>query len=129
MGFEVGVEGESEGRCVGVPRGIEKGDAKRVRRGCEGGCFPLRIFWRMRSKSSVQKPATVMKNGADMLRPCGDYRNINLKTVTDSSVIPNLHSFNLHRPCQMLLSCTCQHVFSKLELVKGYYQVPVNKAS
>ena len=54
-------------------------------------------------------------------RPCGDYRNLNLRTITDSYVIPNLHSLNFQ--------LKGKQVFSRLDLVKGYFQVHVNKAS
>ena len=36
----------------------------------------------------------VKKPGLDEWRPCGNFRNINLRTITDSYVIPNLHSLN-----------------------------------
>ena len=40
---------------------------------------------------------------------------MNIKTVTDSYVIPNLSSLNFH--------LKGKHVFSRLELVKGYNKV------
>jgi len=63
----------------------------------------------------------VKKLGADSCRPCVDYRNLNLRTITDSYVIPNLHSLNFQ--------LKGKKVFSRLDLVKGYFQVPVDKAS
>ena len=63
----------------------------------------------------------VKKPGLDEWRPCGDYRNLNLRTITDSYVIPNLHSLNFQ--------LKGKQVFSRLDLVKGYFQVHVNKAS
>jgi hypothetical protein len=52
-------------------------------------------------------------------RPCGDYRRLNAVTVPDKYPLPNLQdlSANLHS----------NTIFSKLDLVKGYHQVPVNK--
>ena len=57
----------------------------------------------------------------DEWRTCGDFRNLNLRTITDSYVIPNLHSLNFQ--------LKGKQVFSRLDLVKDYFQVPVNKAS
>ena len=63
----------------------------------------------------------VKKPGANSWCPCGDYRNLNLRTITDSYVISNLHSLNFQ--------LKGKRVFSRLDLVKGYFQVPVDKAS
>ena len=61
----------------------------------------------------VQKPET----GA--WRPCGDFRNLNAKTVPDRYPIPHLHDF------AMGLQGT--RIFTKLDLVKAFYQIPVAK--
>ena len=37
---------------------------------------------------------TVKKSGHDEWRPYGDHRQLNLRTITDLFVIPNLHSLN-----------------------------------
>jgi hypothetical protein len=52
-------------------------------------------------------------------RPCGDYR-LNLITTPDKHPLPNVQdvSNGLH-------GCT---VFSKVDLVKGYHQIPVAMA-
>ena len=36
----------------------------------------------------------VKKPGLDDWRPCGDYRSLNTRTITDSYVIPRIHSLN-----------------------------------
>ena len=63
----------------------------------------------------------VQKPGSDSWRPCGDFRNLNNRTVTDSYIVPNLHSLNFQ--------LKDKRVFSRLDLVKGYFQVPVAEAS
>jgi hypothetical protein len=50
-------------------------------------------------------------------RPCGDYRRLNNVTLYDQYPLPNIQDF-----CNNLEGST---VFSKLDLVKGYYQVPM----
>ena len=51
-------------------------------------------------------------------RPCGDYRRLNNVTKPDRYPLPNIHDFTNN-----LKNCT---VFSKLDLVKGYHQVPMS---
>ena len=50
-------------------------------------------------------------------RPCGNYRRLNERTVGDAYPIPHLHDLATD-----LSGC---RVFSKIDLVKGYHQVPV----
>ena len=50
-------------------------------------------------------------------RPCGNYSRLNKRTVGDAYPIPHVHDF-----AAGLASCT---VFLKVDLVKGYHQVPV----
>jgi cleavage and polyadenylation specificity factor subunit 1 len=53
-------------------------------------------------------------------RPCGDYRRLNNVTRPDRYPLPNLCDFtNNFKGCK---------VFSKLDLVKGYHQVPMDHA-
>ena len=53
-------------------------------------------------------------------RPCGDYRRLNNATTRDLYPIPHLHDFT-----SRLAGNT---VFSKVDLVKGYHQIPVRPA-
>jgi hypothetical protein len=50
-------------------------------------------------------------------RPCGDYRRLNLVTTLDKYPLPNMQDLS-----NGLHGCT---VFSKIDLVKGYHQIPV----
>ena len=49
-------------------------------------------------------------------RPCGDYRRLNSVTKRDCYPLPQLSDFNLYG----------KKVFSKLDLVKAYHQIPVH---
>ena len=51
-------------------------------------------------------------------RPCGDYRRLNNQTIPDRYPLPNIADFG-----SQLHGST---VFSKLDLQKGYYQVPMS---
>ena len=52
------------------------------------------------------------------LRPCGDYRRLNLVTEPDHYPMPNIED--------LTASIGKARVFSKLDLLKGYFQVPIN---
>ena len=49
-------------------------------------------------------------------RPCGDYRRLNDWTVWDAYPIPHIHDF--------LSNLAVCNIFLKIDLVKGYHQVP-----
>jgi hypothetical protein len=53
-------------------------------------------------------------------RPCGDFRRLNNVTVADKYPVPNIRDFTNR--------LAGSHVFSKLDLVKGYYQIPMAAA-
>ena len=55
------------------------------------------------------------KDGTSL--PCGDYRRLNERTIGDAYPIPHLHDLTAD-----FAGC---HIFSKIDLVKGYHQVPV----
>ena len=50
-------------------------------------------------------------------RPCGDYRHLNNLTIRDNYPLPHLHD------CTSRLAGAT--VFSKIDLVRGYHQIPV----
>ena len=51
-------------------------------------------------------------------RPCGDYRKFNNQTIQDRYSVPHIQEFSIN------LRNTI--IFSKMDLAKGYHQVPIN---
>ena len=70
-----------------------------------------------RSNSPYRSALVLVKKPDGSMRICGDYTALNWITKPDSYPLPHLHDFttNLHQ-------CT---IFSKVDLVKGYHQVPM----
>ena len=70
-----------------------------------------------RSSSPWASPLDIVKKPDGSWRPCGNYRCLNTQTVPDRYPLPNLEDFSpwLHG----------SKVFMKLDLTKGYYQVPM----
>ena len=58
----------------------------------------------------------VPKKEKNVWRPCGDYRRLNSVTKRDCYPLPQLSNFKLYG----------KRVFSKLDLVKAYHQIPVH---
>ena len=52
-------------------------------------------------------------------RLCGDCRQLNERTTNDAYPIPHIHDF--------AAGLACCKIFSKVDLVKGYHQVPVTE--
>jgi cleavage and polyadenylation specificity factor subunit 1 len=50
-------------------------------------------------------------------RPCGNYRRLNAITIPDRYPLPNMQSLN-----ERMAGCI---LFSKIDLVKAYHQIPI----
>jgi RNase H-like domain found in reverse transcriptase/Reverse transcriptase (RNA-dependent DNA polymerase) len=70
-----------------------------------------------RSNSSWASPLHMVRKPDGTWRPCGDFCQLNLQTKPDRYPCPNIGDLT-----SRLAGC---RVFSKLDLRKGYYQVPV----
>ena len=73
-----------------------------------------------RSDSPWASPLHMVKKTDGSWRPCGDYRRLNNITTDDRYPLPNMQDLS-----SKLAGCT---VFSRLDLVKGYHQVPLAAA-
>jgi Reverse transcriptase (RNA-dependent DNA polymerase) len=73
-----------------------------------------------RSSSSWSSPLHMVQKKDGGWRPCGDFRRLNNITVEDKYPLPNMADLSAR-----LDGCV---IFLKLDLQKGYYQVPVAAA-
>ncbi len=73
-----------------------------------------------RSTSPLFSPLHMVKKADGSWRPCGDFLRLNLVTEPDVYPLPNMLDF-----AAKAAGCT---VFSKIDLRKGYHQIPVNPA-
>ena len=69
------------------------------------------------SSSPWSSPLHVVKKADGTWRPCGDYRALNALTKPDRYAIPNIETFHYR--------LRGASVFSKLDLVKAYYFIPI----
>ena len=60
----------------------------------------------------------MVKKADGTWRPCGDYRRLNLVIDPDHYPMPNIHDFTSYMGNAS--------IYSKLDLLKGYFQVPVH---
>ena len=71
-----------------------------------------------RSKSEWSSPLLTVTKPDGSLRVCGDYRRLNCQTENDNYPVKNIGDFNSELDGKT--------VFSKVDLLKGYHQIPVN---
>jgi Reverse transcriptase (RNA-dependent DNA polymerase) len=71
-----------------------------------------------RSQSQWASPMYMVKKADGTWRPCGNYRRLNVQTTPDQYTCPHIGDLTAR-----LAGCK---VFTKLDLRKGYHQVPVH---
>ncbi|GFR76155.1 Pol polyprotein [Elysia marginata] len=74
-----------------------------------------------RSKSPWSSPLHMVPKSNGQWIPCGDDRRLNAVSEDDRCPLPHIQDFNNH-----LAGCT---IFSKVDLVRGYHQIPVAPSS
>ncbi|GFW91941.1 hypothetical protein TNCV_2152231 [Trichonephila clavipes] len=71
------------------------------------------------SKSQWESPLHLVNKKDGTLRPCGDYRRLNAQPIPDRYPIPRIEDFNY--------ILKDKKIFSKIDLVKAYYQIPITE--
>ncbi|RJG15673.1 RNA-directed DNA polymerase [Alcanivorax profundi] len=71
-----------------------------------------------RSNSPWASPLHMVTKTDGGWRPCGDFRRLNNATTPDRYPVPHIQDFSAHLSGAI--------IFSKVDLVRGYHQVPVH---
>ncbi|GFU90367.1 transposon Ty3-G Gag-Pol polyprotein [Trichonephila clavipes] len=69
------------------------------------------------SKSPWASPLHLVNKKDGSVRPCGDYRRLNAQTIPDRYPIPRIEDFH-----HILKG---KRIFSKIDLFKAYFQIPI----
>ena len=70
-----------------------------------------------RSNSPWSSPLPIVPKPSGRWRPCGDYRLLNKMSTDDRYLLPRIQDFNSR--------IAGANIFSKIDLVGGYHQIPV----
>ena len=100
------------------PRRFAEPVTEEVERQCEE---LLRLDIIEHSQSPWSSPIVPVRKKDGDLRLCIDYRKVNSVTVTEKFPMPNMSD--------AIYSARDATYFSKLDLVKGYYQIPLEESS
>ena len=73
-----------------------------------------------RFSSPWASPLQLVPKPSGVWRPCGDYRRLNAATLPDRYSFPHIQDFAAR--------LDGAKIFSKVDLIRGYHQVPVAEA-